>query len=275
LSKTVKPGEPLTAEAVACPSPEFVDLFVDGGVFDNNPLRLAWSVAEQSMYRSPEGRTLWADLLKPPPELPHPAVRFLYLDPDLTVFPREAEAPISAQEAGFISKLFSITGGFIESARARELLQLARERAGVSDRVHLAMSSLPKASEPLQAFAGFFEADFRRFDFYLGMYDAFAELATTNSWRKDPVNLEALLATSDEARREWTPFMCMLSMMRPRYAQYKPLCANPELSNFTILLQTSSDRRIAALQSRICIGVEKYPHFHIEASTRAKSSIAC
>lgn len=242
LSKPVGSGEPIPPDALTCTTPEFVDLFVDGGVFDNNPLRLGWSVAEQSMYRTPEGKTLWADLTKPPPDLPHPAVRFLYLDPDLTVFPHEAEAAISATEAGFVDKLFTLTGGLIESARARELLQLARERAGVSDRVHLAMSALPKASEPLQAFAGFFEADFRQFDFYLGMYDAFAELATTGTWRKDPVNLDGLMATSDEARREWTPFMCMLSMMRPRYAKHQALCETPEIRNFAILLQTSIDR---------------------------------
>ncbi len=263
LSKSVAPGEALTAEAIACPAPQFVDLFVDGGVFDNNPLRLAWSVAEQSLRRTPEGRTYWADLLKPLPETGHPAVRYLYLDPDLTVFPTEKETSPNSKDNGFISKLFNFTNGFIESARARELLQLARERAGVSDRVHLAMSSLPKASEPLQAFAGFFETDFRRFDFYLGMYDAFAELANAGTWRKDPINLEMLLATSDEARREWSPFVCMLSMMRPRYASYQNICTGPELANFRVLLQTSIDRLYDACrpnQNRVSQGAGRYHH---------------
>ena len=64
--------------------------------------------------------------------------------------------------------------------------------AGRVDR--LTIGYFPKASEALNAFIGFFDAEFRLFDFYLGMYDAYRELKT-GGWLGEKYDVDALVAS--------------------------------------------------------------------------------
>ena len=271
LSKPPPPGEAPTAKTLACSAPEFADLFVDGGVFDNNPLRLAWNVAERRLRLTPDGRAVWAEPFAPAVGLPHPGVRHVYLDPDSTVYPPEdaGQTEASAPARGILSRLSSLGGGIVESARARELLQLAAEKPDVSQRMQLMMANLPKASEHLSAFVGFFEQDFRVFDFYLGMYDAFVELKDTPAWKGTaPEFFEGLLAIDEQARRGWAPFLCVLAVAEPGYEAFRPLCELPELENFRIQLQVSLHRLYDACQptgQSVAFSVGRYHHHCTQA----------
>jgi predicted acylesterase/phospholipase RssA len=239
LSKPGRAGKPGDTR---CEVPDFTDLFVDGGVFDNNPLRLAWNIADHRLLRLAGGRFAWADPRTTTEETQQPAVQYLYLDPDTRVFPAEPPLPNTSPETGFLSRVLPMSGEMVESAQARELGQLVNERADLSARLHLAMGNLPKASEHLFAFIGFFEKDFRLFDFYVGMYDALVELRTTAAWKGSGVDFDAMLAGDEDAKRGWAPFMCLLSMTEPAFERYRAQCAGPELENFRILLQVSLDR---------------------------------
>ncbi len=268
LSKPVASGEQPTAKTVECLTPEFVDLFVDGGVFDNNPLRLAWMTADQHLRRNARGGSSWETMLEPSTHELRDDTHFIYLDPDSSNYPAESSASEEAAANGFLAKLFSLGGGLIDSARARELSLLAREQKGISERMELAPSNLPKASEPLSAFVGFFETEFRRFDFYLGMYDAFSEMSAKPDWKEAPVEFEPILAIGPEVRGEWAPFLCMVSMMEPQYAKYRSACDDPELIDFRILLQTSIDRLYDVCRPtkrKLSTGPDRYNHLCSEA----------
>lgn len=266
LSKPPAKGTAPTPKVTECTVPEFIDLFVDGGVFDNNPLRLAWSMADKHLQRSETGGCNWTDLFAPHEDLRHD-MHFIYLDPDSSNFTPETMESTEPQENGFLAKLFSLSGGLIDSARARELSLLAREQHDVADRMDLAMGNLPKASEPLSAFMGFFETEFRRFDFYLGMYDAYAELSTTDAW-KEKADFEKVFEIGVEERPEWAPFLCIASMMEPQYAHYRGACDDPGLTDFRILLQVSIDRLYASCRAtdrKLSTAAKRYNYLCSEA----------
>jgi hypothetical protein len=130
---------------------------VDSGVFDNNRCA-AWTLADRRQADRPTA--LWADPRTPASATLQPAVRYLYLDPDTEVFPPEppssprgASSPFvdAPPEAGFLSRVLSMSGDLVQSAQARELGQLVNERADLTSRLQLPMNNLPKASEHLWA----------------------------------------------------------------------------------------------------------------------------
>ncbi len=247
LSKPPKDGEVAGAANVECRVAEYLDLFVDGGVFDNNPLRLAYNVSETRLRRDAAGRPVWRDPLREPEGEAHPDILHLYLDPDTTAYPPEDAASEAPGDKGLIAQFFKLGGGFVESARAKELSALAEERKDLALRMKLTVSQYPKASEHLSAFVGFFEKDFRVFDFYLGMYDAYRELKEGVGWHGAHFDVDGLIARSAaEHPKEWKPFLCMLAMYEPGREADRVLCADKDLSRFAILLQVSIDRVAAA-----------------------------
>ena len=156
-------------------------------------------------------------------------MHYLYLDPHTEVFPAEPPVDEPSPETGFLSRVLSMSGDLVESAQARELGQLVNERADLSNRLHLAMSNLPKASEHLWAFIGFFEQDFRRFDFYVGMYDALVELRASPSGRRCHSTSTRCAASDEHARRgTGRPFMCLLSLAEPEFERYRGECEGPD-----------------------------------------------
>ncbi|HET7462593.1 MAG TPA: patatin-like phospholipase family protein, partial [Longimicrobium sp.] len=151
--------------AGACPrdengdcAPSRSDTFMDGGVFDNNPLGLAISLFQQFPGRSPR------------PE------QYIYINPDRVrsraLLPRTPPTDTSRLAGRGLAAIGGLLGGAVPAARQYELHSLARaldermrERITVTDRGHLLVSS------HLGAFAGFLGLPFREFDFYAGMYD--------------------------------------------------------------------------------------------------------
>lgn len=133
-------------------------LFMDGGVFDNNPLSLAIGLYH---HTAGGGRT---------------AEQYIYINPD-RARRREAELrtppPNTSRAAGQgLAAIGGLLGGAVPAARQYELHSLARAlndtlrgQISVTDRGHLLVSSR------LGAFAGFLGRPFREFDFYVGMYD--------------------------------------------------------------------------------------------------------
>lgn len=216
---------------------------MDGGVFDNNPLRLAYNVSENRLTRDGAGRAKWREPGEPREGEAHPDILHLYLDPDTSAYPPEDTASEAPGDKGLIAQFFKLGGGFVESARAKELSALAEERKDLARRMKLTVSQYPKASEHIGAFVGFFERDFRVFDFYVGMYDAYRELKAGTGWHGATFDVDGLVARSAEVHpKEWRPFLCMLAMYEPGRETERELCNTPELRRFAILLQASIDR---------------------------------
>ena len=193
------------------------DLFIDGGVFDNIPLGLA-----STLSRS------------------HAGTRFFYIDPGLRAYPVPAPRPSASRPNGF-SQGAAIAQGFLRQALKTELFALLEGRSATLDtsKLFIASNRFPQASDFLGKFFGLFEREFRRFDFYLGMYDALDDVA---SWSQLPSDrgrgkLDALLSTPD-----WQPLRCLRESYDSTAATLRPSCDGDSLSDFRILAQIAMNR---------------------------------
>lgn len=215
--------------------------FLDGGVFDNSPLRLAYRVAARGLDVDPTGKARWRDLSAAAApdghrgELPA-GVRLVYVNPSRTLLPpAPSTETASATEASLLGMLGKKLGDFIETARSRELFALFEEHPEVAELVKATSRRFPTASGHLGAFLGFFERDFRVFDFYLGMYDAYHEL--------DGAQVRAGWVPDDPAAMPdaWRPFACLLAVFDGD-ERLRPACDGDALRNFRVLTQVALDR---------------------------------
>lgn len=228
----------------ACPQPQRTEPFVDGGVLDNAPLRLAHDIARGGLRTDATGRARWRDLTVSGwtdrrPE--HSALRFVYVDPFLTVFPSgeaPTEGPRTRDAVDLARELF---GNFVYVARSKELYTFIEGGSTLARRVDLSHRYHPSAGDPLYAFMGFFERDFRWFDFYLGMYDAHRLLRQRGEGSFE-LPFSILANGPEGVPAPWRPFTCLLGWLEPGRETLRSTCEGDALRNFRILLQVSIDR---------------------------------
>lgn len=240
MSKPVPAGTQGRREDLECTVPDFSDLFVDGGMLDNGPLRLAWQVAEGRLFVH-DGRATWAEPFARPAGEPAEAFH-LYLDPYMTAYPPDLEVADDPRDKGLLRQFLRLSVGFVEGARAKELYALAGEEPGLTRRMRLTAGQFPKAGELLYAFGAFFEQEYRAFDFALGMYDAWRGRRGEEPARARIVFDEARFGRDPEYRRDWSRFACLLSVYEPDAERLAPACEGPELEAFRVLVQVSVDR---------------------------------
>ena len=274
------PEDPDTWE---CALPSRHDPFVDGGVFDNNPLRLAADVASYGLVIDQYGRGAWTDLQQGQFDDLRPIYEDLiyqYLDPDTTSYP-ELEWMSEEEEPSTLGFLGALLGELVSTARAKELYTLAEEQPQILRRLFVTHRNFPTMSGLLAAFLGFFERDFREFDFYLGMYDAYAEAGHRLERSGDEATLEALFSAlhpsfhsgdPDQIPPAWRTFAWMFGCYLSSSMGFLASCDGPELRDFRILLQVSFDRLYAA-----CAGLEidashsSNPNYHCEQAVAGAS----
>lgn len=149
-------------------------LFVDGGVFDNQPLGLAARLMSDGLGASgppsPRGEpaAFVTPLRRGVGALPDDAV-FVYIDPEITSYPGLPEGSVTDKTASAQSLVTHYLGMFIESARSSELVSVLEGSPGLRDKLAIAAADVPPVSGSLASFFGFFDRNFRVFDFYLGM----------------------------------------------------------------------------------------------------------
>ena len=146
--------------------------FLDGGVFDNNPLRLARNIIKWSSNEA----DLDGDVPGPIKNtLPGPQ-HFLYVDPDATAWepPYSATGEVSAPS--FIDTYVSLLQSFADTARKADLLSTIQEDPSLRGRIDVPVRNAPVMGAYLLNFFAFFDEDFRRYDFYSGMADAMEAL---------------------------------------------------------------------------------------------------
>jgi hypothetical protein len=221
-------------------------LFVDGGVFDNSPLRLAATYAAGGLSSSPGRGLRWnhgprlSASRKPPPE-----VAFAFLSADAAAFP-DQPASESGSDRSLLPLLLRELGGFVNSARSRELFLLIQDYPETAENLIYPRRHFPAASSPMYAFFGFFDRGFRSFDFDLGMYEArrqlesfavprlAAELRDRYVWPED-------LPEGRAAAASWAPFGCLRATFDGA-PDAVARCAGDALRNQRILAQVSLDR---------------------------------
>lgn len=196
-----------------CDSAEEKALFIDGGAFDNIPLRLANGLSKALGLKDP---------------------RFLYVDPVLRSYPEPRHEPLQGAPSSALSFGARFAAGFVDHARNAELYALLEDNPSSLQNVLVGLSRYPQASGFLRNFFGLFDTDFRRFDFYLGMYDALQDL---ERW---PQLAGPEVAALSRSMALLPPLACMSSWYDD--SADHSACDDPSLRNLRILTQISLDR---------------------------------
>ncbi len=216
--------------------------FVDGGFLDNQPLRLAARTAVSGLTAGPGIPHVHDVPNLNQREVPD-NVRLLAIDPAEMTW---IDAPVEKnEESSMMEVLRTFVPSLVMSAYQMELQALVEEMPNVSERIRALQSDFPTASAPFANFFGFFEKDFRVFDFYLGMHEARRRLEAWVEEAPAPARLKAtypedVLAEGDEAAQAWVPYSCLrtaLTRQNPPAA-----CSGPRYTNFRALVQTTFDR---------------------------------
>lgn len=223
----------------SCALPTEAARFVDGGVLDNSPLRLAYQTAEVGLRMNGLGQPVWRSLAESGWSDRRPSytrLQYLYLDPSLTVFPASEPRDDRERPADVLELANTLFMNFVTAARSKELYTLLEDRALVTEQMQISHRHYPSASDPLYFFMGFFERAFRAFDFHLGMYDAYRHMG------RDPSLLTFSVEDAEAVPAPMRPLACLLGWFEDDMTQLRPICRMEDLERFRILLQVSLDR---------------------------------
>lgn len=264
------PDDFVDPDAPYCPEPTHRDRFVDGGVFDNYPLRLAEQVVRDGLRAGPGGESYWRDLTQPEDPATasrRPPVFFAYVDPFRPVYPAMVDARTKQEAPSILGLVSGLTSNFVQAARGKELYAAVAENPDLAERVFLSSTSYPPASSALGAFMGFLDEDLRAFDFTLGMYDALILM------QNQILPGGALpFAVTRELPEGWREFGCMLAAFDPAYEPLARECTRGPSREFLNLLQVSVDRmhdhcrRIPPAELEL-----RAPHPRCEAASRGEA----
>jgi hypothetical protein len=222
------------------------DFFVDGGVFDNTPVRLSKQIAAAGM-RITDGTGRWLDK----PDLDKtdsaPGMVFTYISTDVRTFPAADRAAASTLPVSILGVATLVGSSFYDSARAKNLLFVHDEDPEFFDKLNIPERHLPAASSPLGAFFGFFETGLREFDFALGMYDGNRLAKERLGKRLARAGATGKVAVPEDqpgaaaAGESWKPYRCLSAVMDAPAAA-EAACRDGSLRNFRVLLQASIER---------------------------------
>lgn len=216
LGKRQERGAVVCSESNAVTEP-----FVDGGFVDNLPLRLTTRLAKVAVAGD--------------------ETVYLLVDPQEMTF---ARLPRPKQESGSFSIVGQrLAGGLLEAVQGSELRSVLDQDKRVGERLSVLQSELPLASSPLQSFLGFFETEFRTFDFALGMHEArrlASEGFRTQAFgARETPRLPSLAGRSGMQRRA----ACLTAVLDGEGSTAS--CAGQDLASFRALLQVSIERLYA------------------------------
>ena len=175
------------------------DLFLDGGIFDQNPVTVGMEELTDARGR------------------PDPDARLYLLDPFQRTFPKAIDAPDESEMVDAVAYAAKIAAGFVETARAQGLETLLREMPELSDRLVVGASKYPPYGELAFYFLSFFEKGFREFDFVLGMLESqrALQLAQTRAiLLGDHQTARAVeRARRDDSDLQWPPYRCVQAIL--------------------------------------------------------------
>ncbi|MBN2803230.1 MAG: hypothetical protein JXR91_09060, partial [Deltaproteobacteria bacterium] len=241
-----------TTPFIECEEPSESALFVDGSMFDRNPLSLAYNISKGGISLT-DGKYHFND----EPDvtsgrLPKNSY-FWYIDALNKSYPNyKAEEEYHPVEALFPT-FGSYSQGFVRSAQSKEIYMLIDQHPEVKKRIFLTQRDYPAASGLLANFFGFFDQKLRIFDFYLGMYDAHRYFKNNvlkriykiarQSSQTGKINVHYPELTIEAFReKSWRPYRCLQGVMNQSDHINAVQCQGDELRNFRILLQISMNR---------------------------------
>jgi hypothetical protein len=231
---------------VRCPVEESQSaLFVDGGVFDNTPVRLATRMAGAGLRVDRTGTARWLDAPDLSARQLPPSLVVAYVSTEAPTFPEVVDNPRGAEVHSLLGVTAQVGAAFLATARAKNLLYVHDEAPEVFEKLLIPERHLPAASSPLGAFFGFIEGELRRFDFTLGMYDArrLAEARMDARLKREGAPALSLPENTPAARAApgWRRYRCLEAVMDGAPGA-RDACAGEDLRDFRIVLQTQIER---------------------------------
>ncbi len=140
--------------------------FLDGGIYHNGPVGYAYETLLQNS--SDKNFELY------------------YINASSPLIGHKEIVEKKSQEPQGVLKEFStLFYNFMMQARIFELAKSLEKYPDLEDHLKTNQKHYPLVSEPLYAFMGFFESDFRKSDFYLGIYDGENNSKTMSSKDKE------------------------------------------------------------------------------------------
>lgn len=194
--------------------------FIDGGIYDNQPLRAALTISKELSRE------------KPP---------IILLDPSTLIAPKESVEDKS--QSSILSVILGYGNSFVENGRKMTSSKMDEEEPGVSERIIHTTAEFPLNSSEMGAFLGFFESSFRKSDFIFGMYEAQRLLRN-----KFPANQNLPEQNSSLA---WRRFNCVSQVMDGATSlspDFEFMRSDSE-RNYLVLLQVALDRLYASCEN--------------------------
>ena len=190
--------------------------FIDGGVFENVPVRLATRIVKERRGTDTSSRP----------------VEYIVLSPEVTEWGRKL-AQIGDESRSLPGVISSFAADFLSASRAAELLSVIDENESLQelhkpgdpdrpdgcDRLYMPKRRFKLASDHLLAFFGFMDERFRAFDFYLGMIGA-RDFVQSSDWTVTHPG-EASIAKKVESAIDSRPYRC-LTKLEAKFAHSAP-----------------------------------------------------
>ena len=176
------------------------DLFLDGGIFDQNPVSIG--IEEVGATGTDDARA-----------------RLYLLDPFQRTYPKPLGGDGGPIEDA-LSYATKVAAGFVDTARSQRLETLLREDPELERRLIVGGSTYPPFGDLAFYFLSFFEENLRRFDFALGMIESRRALQRAQTRAVLLGDLKAARAL-EEARTkpsgaDWGAYRCVESILGGR-----------------------------------------------------------
>jgi predicted acylesterase/phospholipase RssA len=177
--------------------------FLDGGVFDNNPVHLATHLLNLSGPLGDKMASAGIAQSRLKRALPS---RLLYVEPDATPWADELAA-VSRRRDSFVTLYSQLALSLVGTARKAELVSTLQYDTALREQIDVPQRNWPIAGAFMLNFFAFLEEDFRRFDFYSGMADALEFLHASSERSDTRLGLSDLRVVSPE-------FACVVEFRR-------------------------------------------------------------
>lgn len=211
------------------------DLFIDGGVFDNQPMRLAAKAVTHGLEKRPEGWRFMEVPTRRVTVIPQ-NMQFWFIDPHVTAYPPMRTSTLNPTESYWtLGQTF--IASYIQTAETKTLYGLFERHPVLLNQVQVGMSYYPTTSSLLAAFFGFFDRKLRIFDFYLGMHDAHRRFASDDLAMPEAAMRDA----NGDTDPTWDPFACMQAVFDDD-AREASECEGEDLEDLRVLMQVTLDR---------------------------------
>lgn len=221
--------------------------FVDGGLLDNAPLRMATTIARTGLVRDVDagaGLTFRDAPDITERELPGRTL-FLHLDPGLTAYPFEPPNDESHADDGALITGLRLATNVLAGGHERELTGLLEDYPEIRERVRVSHAYLPQTGGLMYGFLALFDEQFLAFDFVLGMVDAQRmvenSLSASARMHAGDEHVSLVHPEADTSSLTWRAYACVRAVL-DGVGDPNALCRGDDLAPMRALLQLAIER---------------------------------